>query len=61
MNNKFVFLISLLVMVQFLQSVLACPSSYNGIRIVYDEDCSNGRRSLGCNAGYLYNKNILIK
>jgi hypothetical protein len=54
MNNKLVCLISLLILVQSFQSVVSCPGSFNGISIVHDEDCTNGRRSLGCNAGYIY-------
>ena len=70
--NKFLILISLLVLIQSFQIVLSCPDSAYGIRIVEDIDCTNGRRSLGCNAGYInirnyqkkvinnFKKNILI-
>lgn len=49
--NKFVIIISLFVIMETFQIVHSCPSSFNGIRVVYDEDCTNGRRSRGCNAG----------
>lgn len=55
--NKFLILISLLVLIQSFQIVLSCPDSAYGIRIVEDIDCTNGRRSLGCNAGYINIRN----